>query len=188
MKKLEAEFIRQCSPTLAGLKMANLFRFRFALGVNPWQQVEEINQQLRSKGLKVEILSYKLCDNSALLYVYRQAKVQQHLQDPAVRSFLFYRGYEQVSDVVSLLHQFALRINLGQDFPHEIGLILGYPLADVIAYIKAPRAKGICTGCWKAYTDPTRAQNFHQKCTKCAQVYWECYSRGFSLQRLAVAV
>lgn len=68
---LETELVRQCAPTLAGLKAANLFRFRFACSEDPFAQVETIRHSLEPKGIQVEILSFDCLHRCALLYVYR---------------------------------------------------------------------------------------------------------------------
>lgn len=45
-----------------------------------------------------------------------------------------------------------------KDFPHEIGLFLGYPLEDVQGFIEN-RAEGYkCVGCWKVYGDEEYAK------------------------------
>ena len=187
-KKLEAEFVKQCSPTLAGLKIANLFRFRFDFGTSPQEEVNHLRTKIQGKDLHIEILSQRLWDNSALIYVYRRKKLSALLQQPESISFFSRLRYQELYIPEVLLQEIAQRINTDATFPHEIGLLLGYPLADVLAYMAFPQAKGLCTGCWKAYSDPHQAQQYHLKCAKCTQVYWQCYTLGFPLERLALAV
>lgn len=187
LRKLEEEFIRQCAPTLAGLKIGSLFRFSFAPGLMPAAQVADIKNQIENKGLKIEILSQRLSDNSALIYVYRDSRITELLKDYEVQSFLRQQGYKTTHEILGLLYEMSLRINMGDEFPHAIGVLLGYPLADVLAYINAPRDKGLCTGCWKVYNNPEEAQRYYEKCAHCTRIYWKCFVQGFSLQKLAVA-
>ena len=48
----------------------------------------------------------------------------------------FWRGGLHPGTADELLAQLAERLCCEQDFPHEIGVFLGYPLADVIGFIK----------------------------------------------------
>ena len=80
-----------------------------------------------------------------------------------------------------------LRIRLAESsFPHEIGLFLGYPLADVQGFIAhCGRNYRLC-GCWKVYGDPCFAQRCFAKYKKCRDVYLKCYEQGQLLSRLTV--
>lgn len=187
LRKLEEEFIRQCSPTLAGLKIGSLFRFVFTRGVTPSAQVQELRRQVEMKGLKIVILSQRLSDNSALIYVYRVSRITALLEKEEIKAFFKQRGYKKYTEINPLLYEISLRINLGQEFPHEIGVLLGYPLDEVLAYINAPRDKSLCTGCWKVYKNPEEAQRYYEKCAHCTRIYWKCFVQGTSLQKLTVA-
>ena len=46
---LETELVRQCAPTLAGLKAASLFRFVFRPEDSPFAQIAEIRRSLEPK-------------------------------------------------------------------------------------------------------------------------------------------
>lgn len=48
-------------------------------------------------------------------------------------------------------------MGLGSDFPHEIGLILGYPAADVEEYIRNNGENYILCGYWKVYRNAEEA-------------------------------
>ncbi len=55
-------------------------------------------------------------------------------------------------------HSLSQRLCCEEDFPHEIGVFLGYPLADVIGFIQNRGKNFTACGYWKVYTDPTAAQ------------------------------
>lgn len=183
---LETELVRQCAPTLAGLKAASLFRFVFRPGDSPFAQIAEIRRSLEPKEIRLEVLSYDCIRQSALLYVYRPHRLSILLQDPESSSFLKRQGYVG-SSCQEILDQMALRLARKDPFPHEIGILLDYPLEDVKAYMASPRDKGVCSGCWKAYGNRERAACYFAKCQKCTRIYWRCYCAGTPLSRLAVA-
>lgn len=44
----------------------------------------------------------------------------------------------------------------GEEFPHEIGLLLEYPLEDVIGFIENEGRNYLYSGYWKVYADVER--------------------------------
>jgi hypothetical protein len=183
---LENELIRQCAPTLAGLKAASLFRFVFPLNENLFQSIHSLTCVLRSKNLDMELLHLDVIRRSGLLFVHRPLALDRIMEDHRNREFFRHQGYSG-STWQEIINEMANRLALRASFPHEIGILLDYPLEDVKAYMAAPKEKGLCSGCWKAYTHPVRARHFFEKCQKCTRIYCHCYESGIPLSRLAVA-
>ena len=75
------------------------------------------------------------CTGAVLVYVYRPARVARLLAAPHMLDFLAGEGYTP-GTADELLDQLAERLCCEGDFPHEIGVFLGYPLADVIGSSK----------------------------------------------------
>ena len=86
-----------------------------------------------------------------------------------------------------LLCEIAARLAAGGAFPHEIGLFLGYPLADVQGYIQHCGQHAHCTGLWKVYGDAQEAQRRFQVYRHCRKAVLANYQRGMTLSRLAVS-
>ena len=70
-KGLETQLVRECAPTLAGIKTANLFNYKYSSREEFMQELAEANKQLNVKGLYIEVL--RCGDASALIYVYRRS-------------------------------------------------------------------------------------------------------------------
>ena len=87
----------------------------------------------------------------------------------------------------TLLNQLADRLCCEGEFPHEIGVFLGYPLADVIGFIQNRGKNFTACGYWKVYTDPTAAQAEFDRYKKCERIYARCYYNGTPIRRLTVA-
>ena len=79
------------------------------------------------------------------------------------------------------------RFSHGGDFPHEIGIFLGYPLGDVIGFIQNLGKNCKCTGCWKVYCDECSAKKTFDKFKKCTEVYTRLWSQGRTVLQLTVA-
>ena len=65
----EEIFVHYCSPTLAGIKTANLFSCRFADEKEMRDSIRRLNVVLVKKGIRVLPLRYR--DGCALIYAYR---------------------------------------------------------------------------------------------------------------------
>ena len=81
----------------------------------------------------------------------------------------------------------ARRVHCGEEFPHEIGVFLDYPLEDVVGYIENRGDRALCSGCWKAYSNADEARRRFALYRKCREVYLRCYRKGFGVARLTVA-
>ena len=64
----EQYLIDNCSPTLASLKTANLFNYRYSSTDELNKAVERWNKELSGKGITVTVLRKR--ENTALIYVY----------------------------------------------------------------------------------------------------------------------
>ena len=175
--------IRHCAPTLAGIKVGSLFSCRYENAVVLVQEIARENRALNKKGVYFKLL--KLKNGVALVYVYRKKQLEQALSNPAVQAFLRTLGYT-VFDVPYCLTILRRRVQ-GMDFPHEIGLFLGYPLADVCAFIAHRGANCKHVGCWKVYHDEEGAKKTFARYRKCTQNYFAHYATGFDIAQLTVA-
>ena len=72
------------------------------------------------------------------------------------------------------------------EFPHEIGLFLGYPPEDVKGFMRDPLHGYKYIGCWKVYGDVERARKMFDRYTRCTDIYRRCLTRGTPLDRLIV--
>lgn len=78
------------------------------------------------------------------------------------------------------------RLNRGEDFPHEIGLFLGYPAEDVSGFIRHGARCAKCVGTWKVYGDEESARKKFALYQKCTRLYCEAYRKHNNLDRLLV--
>ena len=49
--------------------------------------------------------------------------------------------------------RFSTHMNQGDGFPHEVGLLLGYPVEDVVGFIEQKGKNYLYSGYWKVYKD-----------------------------------
>ena len=109
--------------------------------------------------------------NACLLYLYRGRWLYRLLSAPENLSFLRRCGYDITHGCGGLLRQLERRLCTNEQFPHEIGIFLGYPLEDVEGFIANAGQNYTCLGCWKAYGDPDAAQERFQRYHSCTEIY-----------------
>ena len=139
---------------------------------------------IEGKGVRVRLL--RECEKGALIYVYRPTMLEKRLARGEVRSFLEKRGYAGLT-MDECIDALARRVHCGEEFPHEIGVFLDYPLEDVVGYIENRGDRALCAGCWKAYSNADEARRRFALYRKCREVYLRCYRKGFGVARLTVA-
>ena len=130
---LEELLIHHCAPTLAGLKEASLFRYRPQSGHSLDEELPPLTAALQRRGISCLLLR-RCPDGGGLLYLYRPSQLEPLLQQPQQQQFLHACGYP--SGLLPCLRELSRRLSLADAFPHEIGVFLGYPLEDVLGFIR----------------------------------------------------
>lgn len=180
----EEMIVRHCSPTLAGLKTGNMFTCTFADAAEMRANIRRWNRLLGKKGLRVLPLRFE--NDRALVYVYRPSRLSRDLQHGTACRLLQERGYGMETTGRCVL-QLMKRLRECGEFPHEIGLFLGYPPEDVCGFIENRAGGCKCVGCWKVYGDAEAAEKLFAKYKKCTDVYCAQLAKGKSIERLTVA-
>lgn len=182
---MEKYLVEHCAPTLASLKTANLFSYTFSTLFELNAYVSFWNQCMAEKG--VSVCALRIRESTALIYVYRKEFLKQDMERPGVKCFLNSLGYDNI-DVDYAVGRLKERLKGSRDFPHEIGLFLGYPLGDVVGFVENSGRNCICSGCWKVYCNESEAMRTFQKFKKCTAIYRRLWEQGRrSVLQLTVA-
>lgn len=181
---LDSYLVQHCAPTLAGLKTGCIFPCPYGSAEELTRAIRRTNQRLRHKGLR--LLPLRLGARRALIYLYRPQKLSADLADAAAAELLQRYGY-CTEDCDGCVVQLARKLRQQEDFPHEIGLFLGYPPEDVSGFIEHQARCYKCVGCWKVYGDADAARKKFAQYEKCTRVYCHRWANGANIDRLAVA-
>ena len=192
MRTLEEVLVEQCAPTLARVKPASMFRYQPRdLKAEPvelaLEKLPALQKTLAARGIRIRILKNCPKTETLLFFVFRTEMCRRILEDRASRAFLRAGGYDTEHGMDALLEQFSEKICLRESFPHEIGVLLGYPLADVIGFIRNGGRNCRGQGCWKSYSDPAGAMRSQEMYRKCTRIYKRLFAAGTPLTKLAVA-
>ena len=180
----EQQLIYHCAPTLAGIKTGNLFSVPCQNKAELNEGIRRLNRRLAKKGVRIVPMRYS--ERWALLYVYRPRALSEDLSDAEVCKLMQDAGYGECTPNRCVC-ELSRRLKQREEFPHEIGLFLSYPLEDVKGFIEHRGNNYKCSGCWKVYGDPDQAQKTfatYKHCTACCCARWE---EGTSLESLTAA-
>nr|WP_317325154.1 DUF3793 family protein [uncultured Flavonifractor sp.] len=184
---LQAALIEHGAPTLAGLKPASLFHVHPGEGTAFPEEFLVCRRALAERGLELTLLKGCRRTGAYLVYLYRSGALEELLGRAEHRAFLEEMGYAPWTRGRDCLRQLAARLCLEREFPHEIGVFLGYPLEDVKGFIRCKGRAFTACGCWKCYGDPRAAERQFQMFRDCTDDYRRRFARGATLGELAVA-
>lgn len=180
----EAHIVRLGAPTLAGIKTANLFNCPHSGRQEAVEFLRTFNKKLQPKGLRLVPLRFS--EERVLVYLYRPGRLMEDLKSSEAREILQEKGYLTDSCdgcVAQLMH----RLRQQPDFPHEIGLFLGYPPEDVRGFMENRAQNYKCVGCWKVYGDADAAQKKFDQYKQCTRAYCQQWEKAGDIDRLLVA-
>ena len=156
-KKLEISLANLCGAAMAGIKPASLA----VCDAGERDTLAAYARMFLRKGISIAALCEKRGRLSYL--VYRENKLREHLAIGENAAFLAAYGYP--GDFEGRLARLKLRL-LGNCFPHEIGVFLGYPPEDILGYLDDPSGC-IFTGAWKVYAEPEKKRALFEKYRRC---------------------
>lgn len=180
---LERMLVEHAAPTLARVKTGSLVQLplRDEQAFRP--EYEALRLRLAPKGVQLRLYRMR---GRALVYLFRPDRLQKTLACPRVQALLGQYGYDAFT-AEEALDRLGMRLEASEDFPHEIGVFLGYPIDDVESFIEHGGRNFAACGCWKAYHNVCEARRIFAWYAKCRDVYTRLYRDGRSIDRLTVA-
>lgn len=195
---LESEFVgclvRQAGLVFLGAKPASVFGFMSRLAEaerSPSRARRIVGELLRtyasglsSSGVRATGLGWR--DGRLMLLVWRPDLVRAALSDEGARALLLRSGIRPDPDE-------ALRCLVGRlrsyyagraSFPHEVGLVLGYPVEDVEGFIADGGRGAVACGRWKVYGDPLAARRRFEELGRRERDARRLYAEGVPVREL----
>lgn len=155
---LAAFLAMETAEVLDGVKPANLINLadrRQPCGRNLFQLWRRHGRSLlAASGLAWRELPGRR--GGVLLLIYHAEALARLLARPATRAVLARAGYADPGVPEAALDQLASRLG-EENFPHEIGVFLGYPLKDVAAFLGWVELPFACQALWRIYGNPERS-------------------------------
>lgn len=180
----EELLIQHCAPTLAGIKTGSLVTAAYETAAQVLEQLRQWNRRLTPKG--VRIIPLRFTKAHVLLYIFRADRLETDLQHTLAERILQEKGYT-CRTTGRCLAQLMENLQQGDEFPHEIGLFLGYPPKDVQGFIHNKAGSHKLCGCWKVYDNVEQAKKIFAQYRNCTKIYVSQWQQGKSLEYLTVA-
>lgn len=174
-KALETRIAYQCAPVLTGIKISNILI---------------ISNYDRDKVIRLfhnTVISYHILYQSqekSYFMLYRKSELITYLKECDVQEAMTEFGYYDYA-LTNILKEFSKRYSnymLSKNtFPHEMGLILGYPVHDVIGFMNHQGKNFLYIGYWKVYEDLSNALVVFEMYHKAKEIVLQMLANGFSV-------
>lgn len=166
------------APSLLGIKCANLVslnRTEYDLPTH----LARFNRKAASKGLQLKILC--TCQSRTLVLLYNKILLERQLSGKRQKEILHKYGYQETQSIESKLARLAKRISQEEQFPHEIGIFLGYPTEDVIGFMENKGENYKLSGYWKVYGNAEKAKRTFENYDKCRIFLCNKLNQGYDI-------
>ena len=178
LKNIETQLALQCAPLITGLKISNMLIVS-----------NEDEKLVRAILKRTGISCYRLLQNEKkiTLLLFRRNQLEKFLEREDVSEVLREEGYVEIQ-LGRILSIFQMRyrayMNGSKIFPHEMGLLLGYPLDDVTGFIEQKGKNYLYAGYWKVYTNMGEKICLFQAFEEAKEALIQAVARGIRIEEL----
>lgn len=140
-----------------GLKPGALLTFS-STGKDTYSLWQQYHKDVKPAiGLDYYVL--KKTPTSYLVLFFDLCLLKSHLANNDSRLYLESKGYDKM-ELVPMLEKLGSRFSFG--VPHEVGVFLGIPVADIQGFIKHHGANSVMARYWKVYHNPRQAKEIFE--------------------------
>ena len=172
---LNEQIAIQCAPLLAGLKPSNLLIIPKGL---------EVNLKSCLQGTRLAMYCLSEYDGKQVYLLCKVNELMVYLTEPQVQELLWELGYTD-GEFFSLLRMISKKYTahkqIGSEFPHELGLLLGYPVVDVKGFMEHSGKNFLYSGYWKVYGNVRETVSLFQKFSRAKEMAIQLTSMGYSI-------
>lgn len=175
--------VSHCAPTLAAIKTGSLFACTFEQKSRMIRDIAEFNRRYAEKGIR--LIPVRFSADRVLMLLYRPERLRSDLGNSQAKQILSRYGYPS-DDPMRCVARLVRRFGESGEFPHEVGLFIGYPSEDVAGFIENKAKDFKLVGTWKVYGDAENAKRTFARYKKCTETYRRLLRAGVGLQQLVV--
>lgn len=176
LKSIETQIALQCAPLISGLKVSNLL-------IISAEDEALVRVILRRSG--ISFFRLLRTGEKVTFLLFRKNPLEAYLKQQEVETMLAEAGYAELS-LGNILSTFQKRythyMSAGGRFPHEMGLLLGYPAEDVKGFVENEGKNFLYSGYWKVYADVEEKRRLFQKFENAKETVIQLLSYGVGIQ------
>ena len=175
---LNEQIAVQCAPLLAGLKPSNLL-------IIPMGMEAVLRHSLRGTRIAMYLLSEY--DGKQVFLLYKVKELIVYLTEQNVQRLLLDLGYEG-GELYSLLQRVSKKYTAHKQekeaFPHELGLLLGYPAVDVKGFMEQAGKNFLYSGYWKVYGNVRETVLLFKEFGRAKEYVVQLVKQGYSIAEI----
>lgn len=178
LKNIETQLALQCAPLITGLKLSNLLTIS--------AECESlVCAFLKNAGISY----YRLLkmEKKVVYLLFNRQQLEQHLLQSGEQELLNREGYPDLNlgkVLRTFQHRYLEHMEGEREFPHEMGVILGYPIEDVKGFIEHRGKNYLYSGYWKVYENVQETVLLFQKFELAKETLIRMLSNGVSMQQI----
>lgn len=175
------------APVLLGVKPSGLLRLTSCRlpAMKKQHELFCLHQNEILAALQLECRILKRNSENVVVLFFRTETLRRTLAEPAHSTFLAHRGYSPGAE----LKELETRCRENQEFPHEIGVFLGYPLKDVCGYIENPAGcLALPRGLWRVAGDPGESLKIMERFRRAEATVRKLIERNATLEETLLAI
>lgn len=175
---MKTQMALQCAPLITGLKVANLF-------IVLSEKRQEIRDILDGTDISYMILSTSGCKTT--FFLYRESQLTAWIFRKKNRELLQEAGYDGkvLADILKEVQiRYRAYVREGKRFPHEIGLLLGYPPEDVKGFVVNGGRNFLYSGYWKVYGNLSETKQLFYRFDLAKESLIELIAKGIGIRNV----
>lgn len=176
LKSIETQIALQCAPLISGLKVSNLL-------IISAEDEALVRVILRRSG--ISFFRLLRTGEKVTFLLFRKNPLEAYLKQQEVETMLAEAGYAELllGNILSTFQKrYAHYMSAGGRFPHEMGLLLGYPAEDVKGFVENEGKNFLYSGYWKVYADVEEKRRLFQKFENAKETVIQLLSYGVGIQ------
>ena len=175
---LNEQIAVQCAPLLAGLKPSNLLIMPMGM---------EVALKRSLKGTRISMYLLSEYDGKQVYLLYKANELIVYLTEQGVRRLLSELGYEG-GELYSMLRRVSKKYTAHkqkkEEFPHELGLLLGYPAVDVKGFMQQEGRNFLFSGYWKVYGNAGETRKLFAEFGRAKEYVVRLVKQGYSIAEI----
>ena len=174
-KDIEMQIAFHCAPLIAGLKLSNLLMIRN-------RDLDRVTGILKRAGISYFVVA--ATNRKAAVLLFDRKRLEAYLKKQNVWKIFQDMGYQNDS-MGKILYAFRLRyegyLMQNREFPHEMGLLLGYPVEDVEGFIRNGGENCLYIGYWKVYENLSEKMMLFHEFERAREILIRLLSDGLGI-------
>ena len=174
-KDIEMQIAFYCAPLIAGLKLSNLLMLRNG-------DLDRATDLLKRAGISYFVVA--VTNGKVAVLLFDRHRLETYLWEEKVWQIFRDMGYQDHA-MGKILYAFRQRYEgyllRNQEFPHEMGLLLGYPVEDVKGFIHNGGENCLYIGYWKVYENLTEKMVLFRQFEKARDMLMGLLSNGITI-------